>query len=365
MGGPTLDSVTARAFEIPTDRGESDGTLAWDSTQVVVVEATAGPEVGVGWSYTHAAAAHLVNTMLADVVVDLDDPEPVRAWWAMVDAVRNIGRHGIAAAAVSAVDVALWDLRARRADRCLADELGRLHETVPSYGSGGFCTYGPGEVAEQLGGWVADGMRWVKMKVARHPEQDGPRLAAARDAIGPETGLMVDANGAFTVQQARRWADRYDDFDVIWFEEPVTSDDLAGLRLLRNTVPEGMEVSAGEYAWDPWTVGAMLRAEAVDVAQVDVTRVGGFTGFRAATALCDAHHVDVSTHTAPHLSTHAACAARRARHVEWFHDHVRIERLLFDGAVDAVDGVVRPDDGSPGLGVVLKKADAAAYEVRV
>lgn len=353
-----ITSVRASSYEVPTDRPESDGTLAWDSTTIVVVEVSSPQGRGIGWTYGHEAAAELVRTTLASVVIGAGDAEPRGLWRQMIGAVRNIGRQGIAALAISAVDIALWDHHARCLGLPLVDALGRHHDSVPAYGSGGFCTYCPDEVAAQLGGWAEAGFGAVKMKVARHPPDDPARLRAAREASGSEVTLMVDANGAFTYQQARRWAEVYADFDVRWYEEPVTSDDPAALRRLRSTVPPGIEVSAGEYGWDPWYFQELLAEEAVDCLQADVTRCGGFTGFTQVAAMSEAHHVDLSAHTAPLLSAHAGCATRRFRHLEWFHDHVRIERRLFDGFLEAADGRLHPDPDRPGLGVELRRADA-------
>ncbi len=237
---------------------------------------------GLGWTYADPAVAGLVNGTLAEVACGLDDASPPRARTALLRAVRNLGRQGLVACALSAIDLALWDLRARQRGRSVVDEVGRARHSVPVYGSGGFCTMGPDEVAEQVGAWAAEGMRWVKIKVGRHPQEDAARLAAARTAVGDGVGLMVDANGAFTPGQARRRAEEYAEHEVCWLEEPVTSDDRAGLRRLRSMVPAGMEVTAGEYAWDPWALQDLLDAEAVDVPQVDLTRIGGLTAFRAA-----------------------------------------------------------------------------------
>ena len=358
MSTPPITSVRARAFEVPTDRPESDGTLAWTSTTIVVVDICGSDGVaGLGWTYAHPAAVSLIESKLAETVTEAGTDDPRSIWPQLVGAVRNIGRQGIAALAISAVDIALWDLRARRHGLPVVDLLGRHHTSVRGYGSGGFCTYDPAAVADQLGAWADDGFGAVKMKVARHPADDSARLAAARDAIGPDVELMVDANGAFTFQQARRWAERYHDFGVRWYEEPVTSDDLDALRRLRESVPPGIEITAGEYGWDPWYFERLLGAHAVDCPQADVTRCGGFTGFAAVAAVAEAHHLDLSAHTAPLLSAHAGCATRRFRHLEWFHDHVRIEQRFFDGAIEPVDGRLQPDADRPGLGVELRRAD--------
>jgi len=356
---PVIEKIAASALRIPTDAPEADGTFAWDSTTIVIVEALAGGRTGLGYSYTGAAAANLINDVLAPRLAGADAFATPRLWERMVGAVRNLGRQGVCATAISAVDVALWDLKARLMDVPLVRLLGAARDAVPIYGSGGFTSYSVERVAEQLGGWVAqEGCRYVKMKVGSDPARDLKRARAARQAIdGAE--LFVDANGAYTRKQALAFAERYAGLGVTWFEEPVSSDDLAGLRLIRDQGPPGMEIAAGEYGYEPDYFRRMLEAGAVDVLQADATRCGGITGFLRAAALADAHMVPLSAHTAPALHLHVCCAAPRLRHIEWFHDHVRIERMLFDGAPVPERGLIRPDLTRPGLGLELKRAEAA------
>jgi L-alanine-DL-glutamate epimerase-like enolase superfamily enzyme len=358
---PTIDRVTARAFTIPTDAPEADGTFAWDRTTMVIAEVTAAGRTGLGYSYTSASAATLVNDTLAPLAVGADAFAVPLLWDRMVGAVRNIGWRGVAATAISALDVALWDLKARLLDVPLARLLGAAREAVPIYGSGGFTSYPLARLREQLSGWVErEGCRWVKMKVGSAPDEDVARAAAAREAIGA-AGLFVDANGAYDRKQAMALAARFGELGVSWFEEPVSSDDLAGLRLMRDRAPAGIEIAAGEYGYEPFYFRRMLEAGAVDVLQADATRCGGITGFLRAAALADAHAVPLSAHTAPALHLHACCAAPRVRHIEWFHDHARIEALFFEGAPRPKDGVVRPDLSRPGLGLEFKGSDAAAF----
>jgi L-alanine-DL-glutamate epimerase-like enolase superfamily enzyme len=280
----------------------------------------------------------------------------------MQRSVRNLGRQGLAACAISAVDTALWDLKAKLLGLPLALLLGSRRDAVPIYGSGGFTTYGDGELRDQLAGWIErDGCAWVKMKIGTHPARDPHRVAVARAAIG-DRGLFVDANGALTVKQALALAERLArEADVLWFEEPVSSDDLTGLELLRRRAPAAMEIAAGEYGYDADYFRSMLAAGAVDVQQADATRCGGITGFLQVAALCDAYHTDLSAHCAPALHLPVACAVPGLRHLEWFHDHVRIEHMLFDGAPTPKQGAIRPDLSRPGLGLVFKQHDAERY----
>jgi L-alanine-DL-glutamate epimerase-like enolase superfamily enzyme len=356
-----IGRINVSAYTVPTDGSESDGTLSWDSTTLVLVELEAGGKQGLGYSYAHRSAAVLIDDKLADVVRGRDAFDIPATWRAMVDTVRNVGRPGIASTAISAVDVALWDLKAKLLGLPLAKLFGVYRGRVPVYGSGGFTSYDSARLTDQLRGWAEAGFSRVKMKVGTDPAADVGRVAAARKAIGEDTELFVDANGAYTRKQALEKAVHFREYGVSWFEEPVSSDDLAGLRLIRDRGPAGMAVSAGEYGYDPTYFRRMLEAGAVDVLQADATRCGGFTGFLDAAGLCRAFHVPLSSHTAPALHLHVACAAPPLVHMEYFHDHVRIEQMFFDGAASPHDGMLEPDWNRPGLGLEFRRGDAEPY----
>jgi len=356
-----VERVRARSFKIPTDLPEADGTIAWDSTTLVLVEVSGGGMQGLGYTYSGASIVELIQGELAKAIEGLDALDPQGAWLSMQHCVRNLGREGLAATAISAVDAALYDLKARLLDLPLAKLLGSYRGSVPIYGSGGFTSYSDDELANQLSGWVSDdGCAFVKMKIGSHSEDDPRRVALAKRAIG-DAQLFVDANGAYTVRQALALANSFAEQHVGWFEEPVSSDDLAGLAAIRNRIPAGIEIAAGEYAYTIGYVRRMLEAHAVDVQQADMTRCGGVTAFLQIAALCEAFHVDLSGHCAPALHLHVACATPRLRHLEWFHDHVRIEHMLFDGAPVPSKGVIQPDLSRPGNGLVFKEKDAARY----
>ena len=357
-----VTALRARAYTIPTDRPEADGTYAWDSTTLVVVHAEAGGQTGLGYTYTHGSIAALIETALKEAVDGADAMDVPAAFAVMQRAVRNMGRQGLAATGISAVDTALWDLKAKLLDVPLCTLLGRARDDVPIYGSGGFTTYTIDELTEQLSGWVErDGCGCVKMKIGTHPDEDPTRVAKAKIAIGENATLFVDANGAFSPRQAVAMGQIFAEQEVGWFEEPVSSDDLAGLRRVRERAPDCMEIAAGEYGYETDYYRRMLNAGAVDVVQADVTRCGGISGFLAVAALADAHHIDLSGHCAPALHLHAACAAQRFRHLEWFHDHMRIEHRLFDGAPMPKDGRIAPDLSRPGHGLTFKEQDAAQF----
>lgn len=358
-----IERVEAAAYTIPTDSPEADGTKRWDSTTFVVVHAHAGGAVGLGYTYGPSSAAHLIATMLADAVAGEPALEPHRVHRKLRAGLRDAGQAGLGALALSAVDVALHDLRARLLGVPLTVALDSVRDAVPVYGSGGFTTYDGARVAEQLGEWARQGITRVKMKVGRHPEQDAARLAAAREAIGPDVALMVDANGAFSPDQALAWLARHAHHGIDYFEEPVSSDDIAGLRLVRERVPREVSIAAGEYSWSPLDTQRLLAADAVDIVQADVTRCGGITGLLQIGALCEAHHRPFSAHCAPALIAHAGCAVGPLIHTEYFHDHVRIEQLLLDAVAPLRDGALHPDPGIVGHGMRLREEEARRYRV--
>ncbi len=359
---PEIEAIRATAYTLPTDEGESDGTLEWDAVTAVVVEAEAAGATGLGLTYTDASAASLVMRALAPVVVGTPVCEERVAYRRMHRRIRNLGTHGIAMAAVSAVDLALWDLEARVLDTPLANLLGAGTREVPIYGSGGFTSYDDKRLADQLAGWADQGIRQVKMKVGRDSDADEERLRVATKAVGPSVGVMVDANGAYTVGEAVRCAQRLAEAGVVWFEEPVTSEDLAGLREVRERSPGGVEIAAGEYADSIWTFEAMLNAGALDAMQIDATRCGGITGFFDAVTLAAAHGVPVSAHCAPAMHLAPASVTAGLLHVEWFWDHVQVESTLFDGAPQPVAGMLTASSSSAGNGLALKRSSIERFE---
>ncbi len=361
--GAAISGLHAAAYRIPTDFPEADGTYAWDATTLVVVQVEADGTTGLGYTYADASAVALAQGLLNKALTARDAFDIPGCWLAMQRSVRNLGRSGLAACAISAIDAALWDLKARMLNLPLATLLGRCRDRIAIYGSGGFTSYSDAQLRAQLAGWVErDGCRFVKMKIGSEPDRDPERVREAKSAIGAHE-LFVDANGALSVKQATAFAQSCADADIRWFEEPVTSDDLPGLRLMRECAPPGMEIAAGEYIYTADDARMMLEANAVDVLQADATRCGGVTGFLQIGALCEAHHIDLSAHCAPALHRHVACAVPRLRHLEWFHDHVRIEQMLFDGAPVAHDGAIEPDLGRSGHGLTFKRDDAQRYRI--
>ncbi len=355
-GRARVEHLTTYALTVPTDQPEADGTLAWDSTTVIVVEAHADGLTGLGWTYGPPACKDVVDHLLGGTVTGRDVLDVTGAWWAMARASRNATRAGVVAYAMSAVDTALWDLKARVLDVSLAGLLGRIHDRVRVYGSGGFTSYDDERTAAQLRGWVDEGLTQVKIKIGedrgRRTDRDLERIALARDTIGSGTGLFVDANGGYGAKQAIRVMREAEAFDVSWCEEPVSSDDLDGLHQVRDAVE--CDVSAGEYGTGAGYVRRMCQAQAVDCLQVDATRCGGYSEWLRCAAVADSFGLEVSAHCAPNLHAHVAAATPNLRHIEWFHDHTRIEEQLFDGVLRPHQSGLQPRRDVPGHGLTLR-----------
>lgn len=366
VSAAVVDGLTVSVYEIPTDQPEADGTVAWFSTTMVLVEATGGGVTGLGYTYAGAGAKPVIDGPLAGAVVGRPVLDVPGSWGAMVRAARNLGRPGLVSCAISAVDTALWDLKARLLELPVCRLLGIAHDEVPIYGSGGFTTYDDATTTAQLATWVDDwSIPRAKIKIGQSwgtdPDRDLARVALARRVVG-DAELYVDANGGYSIKQAVRLGQTMaGDYDVRWFEEPVSSDDLTGLALVRDRFAG--DVAAGEYGYTLDYFAKMLAAGAVDCLQADVTRCGGYSVWRQVAALADARHLQISGHCAPNLHAHVAASVPNLRHLEYFHDHHRIETMLFDGTLPPDGGAMTPDRSRPGHGLALREADAASYRV--
>ena len=362
---PTIEKITVSAYTIPTDLPESDGTFAWSSTTMVLVELQAGGHSGLGYTYGDTATGRVISDTLAKAVLGLDPLDIPAAHLAMRQSLRNLGRSGIGAMALSAVDVGLWDLKAKLLGLSIADLLGRCRSQVPIYGSGGFTSYTISQLEKQLAGWVELGIPRVKMKVGRQPASDPERVRRAKEAIASvadSAQLMVDANGAYTPKQAIALAREYEAQGVIWFEEPVPSSDpkfMADLAYIR--AHTSLDVAGGEYGYQLDDFQRLLPV--LDVLQADATRCQGITGFLQASNAAFGANKLISAHCAPTIHRHLGASVENFIHLEWFHDHVRIERLFFDGFLEPDGGTLINDSARPGLGVGFKHAEAEPFRV--
>ncbi len=358
-----VEDLRVSAYKVPTDLPEADGTISWDSTTMILVEIKAGGKIGIGYTYAHEATGVVIEKTLKQIVVGKNAMNIEGITSALITSIRNNGNVGIAIMAVSAVDNALWDLKAKLFDVPLCVLLGQVKDEMLIYGSGGFTSYDDQQLENQLGGWANEGIKYVKMKIGTHPGDDVARVKKAREAIGTHTGLFVDANGAYTVKQALEKAAPFAEYDVSWYEEPVTSDNLNGLRFIKEHAPYKINVAAGEYGYNLPYFDKMIHEGAVDILQADATRCGGISYYMKAGHLAEAYEIPFSSHCAPSLHLHASLALPSFFISEYFHDHVRIENMFFDGTPSPKNGSLTPDLTRPGIGLTLKLKDALKYKM--
>ena len=362
-----VDELEVAAYTIPTDAPEADGTLSWDATTIVVVHAHGAGECGLGYTYADVSTAKLIASKLGGIVATAAtrcgaaggvggdgraDPKP----WPTRDHLDG-DRRGRRRR--------LWDLTGARAGPAAGKLLGMARACVPVYGSGGFTAYPAQRLSEQLGAWVEQGIPRVKIKVGSEPDKDPARVLLAREVIGPRAELFVDANGAYTRKQALGLAERFrDQAQVSWFEEPVSSNDLLeGLRLLRDRVrrPGWRDRSRANTATTRSTSSGCSTPERSTFSRPTSPAAPASPSFLRVGALCRAHGVPLSLHCGPSIHLHPATALENFAHLEYFHDHVRIEDMLFDGVVDPVEGALAPDLDRPGIGLELKRGEAERY----
>jgi L-alanine-DL-glutamate epimerase-like enolase superfamily enzyme len=359
-----ISSLEVRGYKIPTDFPESDGTYTWDSTTMVLVIVNAGSRYGIGYTYGSLSIATYIEDVLKPEITGRDFLHIESLHTTLLQKIRNDGNCGMASMAISAVDLALWDLKARHLELPLAGLLGAATDSIEVYGSGGFTSYTDRQLTDQFENWAKAGIRCMKMKIGREPARDLDRVKIAKNAIGQGNIVFVDANGAYSVKQALKFAVEFQDYGVEWFEEPVSSDNLVGLRFLKDHAPAGMNISAGEYGYNLPYYTRMLNARAVDVLQADITRCGGITGFLKTGHLCQAHQIPFSSHCAPALHVNAAVCLPDFFIAEYFHDHARIENEFFDGTPKPVNGRLSPNRNSFGLGLELKEKDVEKYRIK-
>jgi L-alanine-DL-glutamate epimerase-like enolase superfamily enzyme len=358
----TIRNLQVSAYKIPTDAPEADGNLRWDSTTLVVVQLEAGDKTAIGYTYADESSAFFIDKKLKSLVIGQNAFDIPAITSNLIKHIRNSGTCGITMMAISAIDNALWDLKAKLLNVPLYKLLGAVRNEMLIYGSGGFTSYNKQQLQQQLGGWTEQGIGYIKMKIGTEPNKDLERVQQAKEVIG-NAQLMVDANGAYTAKQALDKAKQFTDYGVMWFEEPVSSDNLEGLHFIREHAPAMMNIAAGEYGYNLPYFEAMLHAKAVDVLQADATRCGGISGFLKAGYLAEAHQLPFSSHCAPALHLHAALSLPSFFIAEYFHDHARIEHMLFDGVPPPVNGILKPDENRPGFGFEFKFKDAEKFKI--
>lgn len=365
-----ITDVESFAISIPLREPVAFATREVDARDHAIVRVhTDEGAVGVGYTLGYDASeliADAVEQLLADVVLGENPHDTGRLWREMFDGTVQVGRKGLLLRAISIVDIALWDLKAKDAGLPLSQYLGAVRESVPAYASGGYYRDGKGlsGLREEMQRYVDCGHDTVKLKIGGlAPEKEVERVRAVRETIGDSRALLLDANGAWSDKQAAVSAcRRYGDYDPYFIEEPVMPDAME----LMAQVNAGLDyaVAAGELESTRYGFADLLRTGAVDVVQPDATIVGGITEWLRVARTAASHDVPVVPHYNWDLHVHLVAAAETGRMVEYFYRDQDVK--VFD---DVLAHTMVPQEGSltppdrPGHGVVLDDDRIAEFRV--
>ncbi len=308
-----------------------------------------------GFSYLSGprAVRALIHDDISDALIG-HDPFNIEALWQdMFWRVRGYGRKGLAFQAISGLDVALWDLKAKALDVPLYRLLGPAHESVPTYGSGGWTHFSIEELVAEQVGYVEAGFRRVKMKVGKDfgmdERGDMARLEAVRKAVGDDVEIYIDANNGYYAKQAIRMSKQFEDYGAAWFEEPVLADDIQGLAAISRatTIP----VATGEHEYTKYGFKDLISQGGADIVQPDIGRVGGVTEWMKVAHLADAFNLPVAPHAYGVLHLHCAMATPNIKAVEITGPEMERWPVLFEDVPPVIDGQWKPFADRPGLGL--------------
>jgi len=352
----TVAGVDTGLYGVPTDASLEDATQSFDELELVVarIETSAGVE-GVGFTYTIGEGGTAIRRFLDDVLVPAiagESAAPQAARSRLRAETTFVGREGVSELALSAVDIALWDAVGKAAGTPLYALLGGACESVPAYETdGGWLQFDEATLEENAAAAAAAGFSGMKMKVGRGHAEDAARVRAVDEVLPAGMDLLLDANCAYTVPEARRFAARIDDLDVGWLEEPLEKGDYEGHATLRDRID--VPVALGENLYNPTQFKQVLARGAADVLQPDVCRVGGITPWTTVARAATLRETPVSPHYVEPVHVHLAAALDNVPYVE---HHSTVLDAVLDAPLEPADGRFLPPD-DPGHGVAFDGLD--------
>ena len=363
-----IQNVTTTVLSIPHLEGIQDATIrhrGQGRTQCYVHILADNGLQGLGLGGGAQAARELIERTLKPRLLGQDPLHIERLWDEMFWAIRGVGRKGLAFCALSAVDIALWDLKAKFFEVPLYRLLGPYTETVPIYGSGGWTHFSVDELIAEQVGYVERGMRSVKMKVGKDfgqsEREDIQRLAAVREAVGDDVELLIDANNGYYAKQAIRMAAEFAPYRVGWFEEPVLADDIEGLAAVARAID--IPVATGEHEYTKYGFKDLIARGGADIVQPDVGRCGGVTEWMKVAHLAHAFNLPVAPHAYQLVHLHLACATPNLRIVEYLGVVAEMDEIVYRDVPQPEGGMLSPFADKPGLGLALDPVAVDKYAV--
>jgi D-galactarolactone cycloisomerase len=366
MQDTVITDVTTTVLRHPDLPGIQDATIrhpeSGRGSLFVHIKTASGHE---GLAPGLALSREVIHRVLKPVLLSQDPLCTEQLWDDMFWRVRGFGRKGLAFAAISSVDIALWDLKAKLFGVPLYRLLGPFTDRVPIYGSGGWTSYTEAELVREQTGYVERGIPRVKMKVAkdfgRAEAEDVRRLAAVRKAVGDDVEIYVDANNGYYAKQAIGMARHLADYNVKWFEEPVLADDIAGLAAIARAID--IPVATGEHEYTRYGFRELIAQGGADIVQPDVGRVGGVTEWMKVAHLAHAFNLPVAPHAVQLVHLHLACCTPNLKVVECLGTVEETDRLWYTEFPEQRDGYWSPYPDRPGLGLELSPDAVRKYSV--
>jgi len=363
-----ITDIACEKVSIPLKKPKAISTRSIHRRQLTVVQVSTDEDLtGVGWSWSHAVAT-IVNERLRDLLVAEDPLQTEWLWNRMYGAEGTLtyGRRGVAVRAISAVDVALWDLKGKALQMPVYRLLGGCRSCVPVYASGGYYEEGKtaDDLADEMVAYVKQGFRAVKIKVGLLSlDEDEERVRAVREAVGPDVALMVDANNAYQPYSAIRAARAFGEYGIEWLEEPVSPDDACGSARVAATVDT--PIASGELEYTRYGFRELIDKQAADIVQPDASVAGGVTEWIKIAALASANRIPIAPHSSQEVHVHLVAATPGALNVEFFDpsaDIVKTEEL-FTTRLTPRDGCL-PVPQKPGFGIELSRKALEKYRVQ-
>lgn len=359
-----ITEMTTEEYRWPRTKPITNGKHTYTHSGLALVKIETDEGVtGIGLGGGGLIGQATIETLKSQLIGE--DPIDVERLWHKMWVPKLIGRRGLTTRAISAIDIGLWDLRAKVAGLPLYKLLGGYRDRVPTYIAGGYYEEGKGlkELAQEMEDNVAMGARAIKMKVGALPlRDDAERVKTVRKAVGPDVKVMVDANCAYRYYEAIQFAKRIEDYDVFWFEEPIAADDYVGHRKIAaaTTIP----IATGENEYTRYGFRDLIAQEAVAVLNADAKVLGGVTEFMKVVALAQAHDLDIAPHGSQDIHVHLVAAIANGLILEFYRDTVdpmwgkmyKYTLRLND------DGTVSPPD-VPGVGVDPNYEELEPYRI--
>ncbi|NEU31448.1 mandelate racemase/muconate lactonizing enzyme family protein [bacterium LRH843] len=357
-----ITDIKTTIVSIPFSKPLAVSTFNLESRDVVIVEVTTDQGVtGIGYMMTLGRGIRTLKSVIDNELKDLvigEDPfyrQKIweKLWWQL----NFFGRKGAAVYAISAIDVALWDIMGKITNLPIHSLLGPSKDKLEAYGGGGWLSLSIDEILDEVENYKKLGLKAYKMRVGLQDwRKDVERVKAVRDAFGYDLEIMIDANQGLDVASSIILGRELEKLGVYWFEEPVHADDIAGLAQIAETLD--MRVATGETEYGRYGFKDIIDRKAADIIQIDIQRVGGITEWIRVANMADAWGLKVTPHLFWEISNQLTCAVPNAVYIEymdWLDEFFEELPLIKDGFVYTWN--------KPGHGLVFREDIIKKYKV--